>query len=252
MIIISRRPRESLNASFFHVIVQGQKREYIFKETRYKYEYVKLIRKYMKDTNLHIIAYCIMSNHAHFLIQTEKIEELSKFMHKVNTNYAKYYNYIESGRVGYVFRDRFVSEPITSQRYLVQCIKYIHFNPVKAKVVQDCFQYKFSSYKYFCQKLKEGSFHPNLSKEDYENICQNVSYEIEFLDIEKDKEEIIRNGIQEFLRKNEKNIYEIVSNRQALRKLIFYLKENKKLTYTDIGKYFEITRGSMQKLIGYK
>lgn len=252
MIIISRRPRESLNASFFHVIVQGQNKEYIFKEARYKYEYVKLIKKYIKDTNLHIIAYCIMDNHAHFLIETKKIEELSRFMHKVNSNYAKYYNYIKNGRVGCVFRDRFVSEPITSQRYLVQCIKYIHFNPVKAKIVKDCFQYKFSSYNYFCKKLKEEKFHPNLEKEDYENICKNVNYEIEFLDVNKNKEDIITNGIREFLKENQKNAYEILSDRKVLKGLIFYLKTNKKLTYTDIRKYFEITRGSMQKILGYK
>lgn len=139
-----------MKSSFFHVIIQGHKKEYIFRKERYIYQYVKLIRKYIKETNLTIIAYCIMQNHVHFLIQVkDNIEELSKFFHKLNTMYARYYNYMEEGRVGHVYRDRFLSEPITSHRYLVQCIKYIHFNPVKAKIVKRCEDYKFSSYRFF-------------------------------------------------------------------------------------------------------
>lgn len=239
-----------MKSSFFHVIIQGHKKEYIFKKERYIYQYVKLIRKYIKETNLTIIAYCIMQNHVHFLIQVEdNIEELSKFFHKLNTMYARYYNYMEEGRVGHVYRDRFLSEPITSHRYLVQCIKYIHFNPVKAKIVKRCEDYKFSSYRFFKKKLETGKYNSILSKEDYENICNNSNYNISFLDIEINKEEKIKVGIEEFLEMKNRKLYEIFSNRKILEEMVLYLKNEKDIKYIQIRQFLEMTRGTMQRIM---
>ena len=94
-----RKARDIFDASFFHVIVQGINKEFIFKEERFINQYLKLIRKHIDDYNVEIIAYCIMGNHAHFLLKTDSIEEISKVMHKTNGMYAKYYNYINE-RVG--------------------------------------------------------------------------------------------------------------------------------------------------------
>ena len=246
MIIIPRLARKDLNATFFHVIVQGHKKEFIFKKNRYIYQYMNLIRKYLKETNLKIISYCIMNNHAHFLFQVEEIQELSNFFHKLNTMYARYYNYMEQDRVGYVFRERFLSEPITSHRYLVQCIKYIHFNPVKARIVNKCEDYKFSSYNYFVNRLKKESFINFLNKEDYEEICNNVNYNINFLDIEKNIEENILVAIYEFININKIQLSDIFCNRDILEKVIFYLKNYKNINYVDIQSFFEMSRGTMQ------
>ena len=140
-----RLARECLETSIFHVMVQGIKKEYIFKNDRYIRRYLKIINEKLND-DIEIIAYCIMNNHAHLLIKTEKIEELSKYMQRVNTNYAKYYNYTEGDSIGYVFRNRFKSEPILDKRQLIQCVKYIHQNPVKANMVKKASEYEFSSY----------------------------------------------------------------------------------------------------------
>ena len=248
-IIISRLSRENLKSSFFHVMIQGHKKENIFGKTRYIHQYINLIKKFIKETDIKIIAYCIMSNHVHFLLQVDKIEQLSKLMQRTNTAYACYYNYMEKGRVGHVYRDRYKSQPINSHKYLIQCIKYIHFNPVKAHMVNKCSEYKFSSYNYFCKKLKEEKFHKFLTKEDYENICQNVNYDIEFLDVEKDIKEVITNGIAMFLKENEYSLFEVFTKREVFRDLIFTLKQEKMVKYIEMMNFFEITRGSIQKLI---
>lgn len=148
MIKISRVARKYENSSFFHIIVQGINKEYIFQEEKFKITYLKQINRFSNELEINIIAYCIMDNHAHFLIMCDKIENLSKLMQKVNSVYAKYYNYIMK-RVGYVFRDRFLSEAIDNKRYFIHCIKYIHLNPVKANIVDKCEKYKYSSYNYF-------------------------------------------------------------------------------------------------------
>ncbi len=144
-----RIARQYLETSFFHVMVQGINKEFIFKNDRYINRYLQLIRKNLNKENLKIIAFCIMNNHAHLLIQTKNRGELSKYMQKVNSMYAKYYNYMENERVGYVFRDRYKSEPILDKRQLIQCVKYIHQNPVKAKMVKNQCEYKYYSYCFY-------------------------------------------------------------------------------------------------------
>ena len=75
--------------------------------------------------------HCIMDNHAHFLIYYTKLEELSELMRKVNTTYAMKYNKINK-RKGFVFRDRFFTQPILNEMQLYNCLVYIHKNPINA------------------------------------------------------------------------------------------------------------------------
>lgn len=256
MITISRIARKYKNSSFFHVIVQGINKEYIFQEERFKKMYLKQVSRFTKELNIEIVAYCIMSNHAHFLIMTKNIEDLSKLMQKVNSMYAKYYNYSQN-RVGYVFRDRFLSETIDSKRYFIQCIKYIHLNPVKSNMVKNCKDYTYSSYGSFIQ---EKNYKNNqilkeiLTKEEYIDICNCTECEQNFLDIEEERniEKNIKYGIQDYIKLKKCKAYEIYMSRNVLKELIQFLKENHKIKYTEIQKFFEIKRGTMEGLKTYK
>ena len=120
-----RIARRDYNTSFFHVMVQGIRKEYVFTEREDIELYIRLIYTYMKKYSVKIIAYCVMNNHAHLLTYVEEIEELSKFMKCINTTYAMYYNK-KYKKTGYVFRNRYRAEPIFNQEHLVNCINYIH------------------------------------------------------------------------------------------------------------------------------
>lgn len=148
---MARIARKSLESLYFHVIVQGYEKQYIFDKDMYKDEYLKLLLSEISKFNVEILEYCIMSNHAHILLYCDNIEQMSKYMKNVNMKYAKFYNE-ELDRVGYVFRDRFLSEPIKNERHLFNCIPYIHMNPVMAKIVDSPYEYKYSSYKSFLSK----------------------------------------------------------------------------------------------------
>ena len=137
-----RLARKLLNGEFFHITVKGIKGEYIFQENKDKNEYLKLLKE---KSNINILAYCIMDNYAHILIKTENVDEMSKYMKKVNTSYALYYNKINM-REGYVFKNRFFSQQIEDRKHLLSCIVYIHKNPLKADIVRKMENYKFSSY----------------------------------------------------------------------------------------------------------
>ena len=141
-----RVARKNIVASYIHVITQGIRKEYIFRKDTYKEKYIELVKeKFAEIEGINLLCYCIMDNHAHFLIFTEKICELSKVMAKINCSFGRYYNK-EEDRVGYVFRNRYKSQVIKNQGHLNNTLVYIHRNPVKANMVADMGQYKYSSY----------------------------------------------------------------------------------------------------------
>ena len=148
---MSRVARKSYESCYFHVIVQGYEKEYIFQEDDLKEYFLHLLLEEVNRFEIELLEYCIMGNHAHILLYCDKIEQMSLYMKSVNTKYAMFYN-AKMNRVGYVFRDRFLSKPIQEERYLYDCIPYIHMNPVEAGIVDMPGKYKYSSYNDFINK----------------------------------------------------------------------------------------------------
>lgn len=245
MKVISRQVRENLESSFFHVMVQGIGKEYIFSKEQYIKMYLKLLNEKRKELRIKIIAYCIMNNHAHLLIEIQNIKELSKFMQKVNRCYAQYYNFMEN-RVGYVFRDRYKCQIIKNQKHLIQCIKYIHQNPVKAEMVKDSQEYKFSSYNFYQRNINK--LNKIFSNEELTYILKSNNAYGNFIDVDNNPEEIINNLIEEFLIKENAKIFEIFEKDDILKRLIRYLKFENGIKYTEIMKRLDITKGKMERL----
>lgn len=251
MIKIPRNPRKFLKSSFFHVIVQGIDKENIFQEKRYKFQYLIFLKKEIKKVDVKIKAFCVMDNHIHLLINTDNIENASKLMQKVNSQFARYYNYMKNGRVGYVFRGRFLSEPIKDKKYFIQCIKYIHLNPVKAGIVKKCEEYKFSSYKYYQKKKNNDTIEQKdniLTKQDYIDICNSEDNTIIFKDVNINIKQELLQGISEFLKKEQINVAKVFIDREILTNLIKFLKNVKQIKYTTIRKELGISRGTMESI----
>lgn len=139
-----RRRRQVSRTGMYHVFVRGINKELIFNQSREKNYFKRIIRKHLSKYDIEIYAYCIMSNHAHLMIKSKELLELSMFMSKILAEYAEYYNY-KGNRNGHVFQNRFKSEVIEESRYFWTCLKYIHMNPVKAKMVSNVLQYRYSS-----------------------------------------------------------------------------------------------------------
>lgn len=146
-----RLSRISSEGNFFHIMSQGINKNFIFKEETEINKYIYIMYDLKEEYHIEIIAYCIMSNHAHLLLKINSIEELSSYMHKLNARFAQYYNK-KNNRVGFVFRNRFKSEAIRDEKHLYNCISYIFYNPVKARICARPEEYKYSNYKTYKNK----------------------------------------------------------------------------------------------------
>ncbi len=156
---MSRKPREYYLSNFYHVMIQGDEKKFIFTKDKFKEKMIYLLKQNSIRNDIKLIAYCVMDNHTHVLVYCKELESLSKMMLQCNTSYGHYYSK-KRGVVGHVFRERYRSEPIFSKAHLINCIKYIHENPKKARVISSCEEYVYSSYNEYLNKT--GVFDKNL------------------------------------------------------------------------------------------
>lgn len=95
-----------------------------------------------------------MGNHIHLLME-EGNEELATTMKRIGVSFAWYYNW-KYDTTGHLFQDRFKSEKVDSDEYLLTVIRYIHQNPVKAGIVNKAAEWKWSS----CSEYYGKEFYP--------------------------------------------------------------------------------------------
>ena len=247
-----RIARNSLDTLYFHIIVQGINKEYIFDTEKNMQKYKDLMRKHTKETETQVLAYCIMSNHAHILVYTKDREEMGKIMQKINTSYAKYYNKTKD-RVGIVFKNRYFTQPILDQKQLYNCLVYIHRNPIKAEMVEKLEDYEYSSYN---EWIKENDI---ISKQSSMLIFGTEKIGLETFkqmhlrnnnpkDIAEISEIIDYKDIIDEYRKKEKLEY-ILINTKLLSCLIKDLKEKSNLSIRQISEILKINRPKITKIL---
>ncbi|HHV38054.1 MAG TPA: hypothetical protein GXX70_01010 [Tepidimicrobium sp.] len=140
---MGRRPRIEYYGAIYHVIQRGSNRKLIFIEDRDKEMLLEILSEVKEICDFKIYAYTIMNNHYHLLIQTLNIP-ISRIMHRINTRYAKYYNFSRS-RTGPVFDRRYRGILVQDESYLLNLIRYIHNNPVAANICNTMENYQWSS-----------------------------------------------------------------------------------------------------------
>ena len=94
---------------------------------------------------MEVHAYCLMTNHIHFLITPAQPDSISRATCVIGSRYAYYFNKTYK-RTGTVWEGRHKSSLVQSDRYFLTCSRYIELNPVVAGMVCKPEQYKWSSY----------------------------------------------------------------------------------------------------------
>lgn len=138
-----RKPRLLLPNVCYHVTTRGNEKRTVFKNDGDFNTYLGILRKYKERYEFKLYGYCLMSNHVHLVVESD---ELSKVMHGINLSYAQYFRYRYKG-IGHFWQDRFKSPVIQKDEYMINCISYVEYNPVRAKIVSRPESYPWSSYK---------------------------------------------------------------------------------------------------------
>ena len=128
-----RQKRLDIPGVIHHVIARGIELGKIFKDKVDREEFLKRLSAGLEKTRCRCYAWALMPNHFHLLIRTGRTP-LSDLMRKVLTGYAQYYNR-RTGRCGHLFQNRYKSILCQEDAYFLELVRYIHLNPLRAKLV---------------------------------------------------------------------------------------------------------------------
>lgn len=252
-----RIAKKDYDTSFFHIMVQGIRKENIFENNTDKEKYINILYKKLEKHNIKIIAYCVMDNHVHILTYFEDINEVSEYMRAVNTTYAIYYNK-KYRKAGYVFRNRYRAEPIYNEIYLVNCIHYIHDNPIKAKMCNVLDEYKYSSY--YEYKFENGEVIKECKARFKEinslfinRIYEEMEIDYTYMDYEEDKEYMDSNEVlKNFIDAKKIKIDEIKLSEAYLEEISKKLYYECGVSQKEIAKELKTNKTKISRLINRK
>lgn len=144
---MGRPKRLWLQNNFYHVTCRGNRKEPIFLDEYDFRVFLSIIKRVHEKTPLEVCSYCLMTNHYHLLIRSTHTP-ISNVMFQINKRYATYFNR-RYQLTGHVFEKRFYDNLIESRTELLTVSRYIHLNPVKARIVPYPDLYIYSSMLYF-------------------------------------------------------------------------------------------------------
>lgn len=146
---MARRPRLFAAGVLYHVIVRGNQRQKTFTSESDYHAYIERLARYRKKYDYVLHAYCLMPNHAHLLVESSE-QPLAKFMQGLQQSYSQYFN-LKHHKSGHVFEGRYKAIICEKDEYLLELIRYIHLNPVRAGMVQVPERYRDSSHHAYLQ-----------------------------------------------------------------------------------------------------
>ncbi len=178
-----------------HVVQRGNYKQIVFHKIQDFQKYAYWISKYALEYEVDIVAYCLMNNHVHFIVIPKRNDSLSGFFKIVHMRYSQYKN--EEKKIkGHLWQGRFYS-CILDGGHLLRAVRYVERNPVRANIVEQPWDYAWSSARSHVGLEKD----PIIKTGGPKNILNKLSGEVEwksFLGWEDEKE------IEEIRRKTQK------------------------------------------------
>lgn len=141
---MTRPLRIEFNGALYHITSRGNARQAIFLNGEDFTDFLGILNSVVKRYNFLLHAYCLMNNHYHLLVETPE-GNLSKGMRQLNGLYAQRFNQ-KHQRVGHLMQGRFQSILVDKENYLLELSRYMVLNPVRAGIVKNPKDYRWSSY----------------------------------------------------------------------------------------------------------
>jgi putative transposase len=142
---MARKPRIHYPGAFYHAMLRGNAKQAIFYDKNDIRRFEEILSQGLERHNLLLYAYCWMKNHVHMALQVSNIP-LFKMMQSLSQRYTGWFNH-RYDRVGHLFQGRYKAILVDREGYLLEIIRYIHLNPVRAELVTDPMDYPESSHR---------------------------------------------------------------------------------------------------------
>lgn len=246
-----RQARERCESCIYHIVLRGINRQDIFFDDDDYRRFLITLEKKKSKKQFVVYGYCLMSNHVHLLIR-EGNDGISRIMSRIGTSYAWWYNR-KYDRSGHVFQGRFRSECVRDDTYLLTVVRYIHNNPVKAKIVSIPEEYRWSS----IREYYGGCKHPaGLTETEFvlAVISKNRTEAIkEFREFMKLKNEDICLDDQIKLRKTDEEVkaeIESMMNGEPIGSMLGLGKEKRQEILKKIKKSKGVTQRQIARITG--
>lgn len=139
-----RVPREKSKSGIYHIMLRGINKQNIFEDDEDKYKFLEILKHFKSICKYELYSYCLMSNHIHILLQ-ELDDTVSVALKRISASYVLWYNK-KYDRSGHLFQERFKSEPVNDEGYFIRVIRYIHQNPIKAGMVNNILEARWTSH----------------------------------------------------------------------------------------------------------
>lgn len=151
---MARQARVKSTTGIYHVILKGLDGRNIFLDDSDRSIFIEKLNKARETGGFQLYAYCLMDNHVHLLIKEG--EELGTSIKRITVGYVQLHNN-KYGRIGHLFQNRFSSEVVEEEQYLMAVVRYIHRNPLNAGMVARLEEYPWSSYEKVIQAYQVNS-----------------------------------------------------------------------------------------------
>lgn len=138
-----RQARVRSITGIYHIMLRGIDKRDIFLENEDKLKFLECIERAKAKGNFKALGYCLMDNHIHMLLKES--EEIGTSIKRITVGYVGWHNK-KCDRTGHLFQNRYLSELLTTEEYLLTVLRYIHQNPVKARIAVSAGDYNWSSF----------------------------------------------------------------------------------------------------------
>jgi len=142
---MARKPRVHLAGSSYHVMLRGNGGQEIFPQDEDRYHLYLLLQEGVERFGHRVHAFCLMTNHLHLAVQVADVP-LSKIMQNVSFRYTRWVNRREK-RSGHLFQGRYKAVLVDGESYLLELVRYIHLNPIRAGLVREPEAYPWSGHR---------------------------------------------------------------------------------------------------------
>ncbi|MBF7096763.1 transposase [Alkalibacter mobilis] len=246
-----RQGRQISPTGYYHIVARGSNREKIFNDDVSKLYFQDLLKSVSIEENYSVNSYCILDDHVHLLVKCDH-NSLGRAMKRLNVGYASFYNR-SNKREGHVFHDRYKSETVDNEVYLLSVMCYIHYNPLRVGLVKDPSKYPWSSFIEYSQNESTVINKDEMDKvlafftdgimgfEKFHEECEYSEHLDTPGDLETMRKLILDDQINQFYSENNiESLEDIKKDKELMRGLVSKLLNETPVSHRKIAEHLEI------------